>query len=210
MTTHRKELRNELRSESGSAYLLAIMVILILTMVGLAVSLTTQSEMRIGENERLQRRSFYSADAGINIQTAKALVAGDQNCFNLDLVEESQDPNLHIRNRIQTSHFAPVSTGWCNLCQVNQDSPFQKVNHVVTSVATRVAWEGDPDNPPQKPAPMAEERLTVMVSLQPFNADTQTAVNAITPGTGSGFDWQTSWEVSGSSANNLCGILEGF
>ena len=48
-----------LRRQQGSVYILALLVLLILTIVGLAVSLVTQSEMQIGVNERLGHQAFH-------------------------------------------------------------------------------------------------------------------------------------------------------
>ncbi len=199
------DYRRNLREESGSAYLLAIMVLLILTMVGLSVALTTQSEARIGENERLVRRSFYTADAGLSIQTARALASAGNRCLNLDFVEPSTNPDLQIRNRLMMSGFKPVQKGWCNFCQVNLGSDFEKINHAVSAVATRVSWKGVANNPPPKPKPLAEERLSVMVSFQPWTA---TMSDQVDENTGGGP--QGGLFVSGSSAENLCGPLEGF
>jgi len=176
MTRDRRDTRNE----SGSVYLLAILVILILTIVGLAVALTTQTEAQIGENELLSRRTFYSANAGVSISTAKALVVPDLRSMELDLAVPTTTPNLNIRNRLQMSAFTPVQDGPCNLCQVNQDSPFFKINHAVGATSTRIAWQGDPDNPPDQPVPLAQEQLSVMVSFQPWRMETLTAVNALT------------------------------
>ncbi len=180
MRTHRRELR----SESGSVYLLAILVLLILTIVGLAATLSTQTEAQIGENDRVLRRSFYSANAGIAISTAKALVVPDLRSMRLDLTEESEDPALHIRNRLEMTPFTPVQDGPCNLCQVNQDSPFFKINHAVAATSTRIGWIGDPDDPPDQPIPLAQERLSVMVAFQPWRMETLTAVDALTDNSG--------------------------
>jgi hypothetical protein len=172
--------RRELRNERGSVYLLAILVMLMLTIVGLAMTLTTQSEEQIGENERTLRRSFYSANAGIAISTAKALVVPDLRSIQLDLAEETDTPNLNIRNRVQMSPFTPVQDGPCNLCQINQDSPFFKINHAVSATSTRIGWTGDPDDPPDQPVPLAQKRLSVMVAFQPWRMETLTAVDALT------------------------------
>jgi len=173
-------VRRQLRSEDGSVYLLAILVLLVLTIVGLALALTTQSEMQIGANEETSRRTFYSANAGISISTAKALVVPDLRSMELDLVVPSNDPDLQLRNRLEMSPFTPIQDGPCNLCQVNQDSPFFKINHAVAASSTRIGWQGDPDNPPDQPVPLAQERLSVMVAFQPWRMETLTAVNALT------------------------------
>jgi len=174
--------RRQIRSEDGSVYLLAILVLLVLTIVGLALAITTQSEMQIGANEESSRRTFYSANAGISISTAKALVVPDLRSMEIDLVVPAGDeiPDLQIRNRLQMSPFTPIQDGPCNLCQVNQDSPFFKINHAVAATSTRIGWQGDPDDPPDQPVPLAQERLSVMVAFQPWRMETLTAVNALT------------------------------
>ena len=62
---------HHLRREQGSVYILALLVLLILTVVGLSLSLVTQSEMQIGVNERLSHQAFHMSTAGIDIATAK-------------------------------------------------------------------------------------------------------------------------------------------
>ena len=61
-------------AERGSAYLVALLVLVLLTIIGLSLSLITQTEMQIGANERLIERSFYVADSGISLATARTLV----------------------------------------------------------------------------------------------------------------------------------------
>ncbi len=164
--------------QRGSVYVLSLLVLLILTIVGLALSLVTQSEMQIGVNERLTQQAFYSAASGIDIATAKALVMPDLRSFELDLVEPSNLPNLNIRHRLEVSPFVPILNAPCNLCQINADAPFSKINHAVASTGTRIAWMGLPGNPPDEPTPLAQQRLSLMVSFQPWRMDITTGVDA--------------------------------
>ena len=60
--------RRPIHTEDGSVYLLSILVLLILTIVGLALAITTQSEMQIGANEEMARRTFYSANGGPSLR----------------------------------------------------------------------------------------------------------------------------------------------
>lgn len=53
------------RPERGSAMALAILVILVLTIVGLAVAYFTQTEDRISGNARLVKVALYAADTGL-------------------------------------------------------------------------------------------------------------------------------------------------
>jgi Tfp pilus assembly protein PilX len=51
--------------ERGAALVLAILVLAILTVVGIALMLITSTESRIAANEWSMNRAFYSSDAGI-------------------------------------------------------------------------------------------------------------------------------------------------
>ena len=173
-------LRNTLsrKRQEGSVFIISLLVLLILTVVGLTLSLVTQSEMQIGVNERLTQSAFYNANSGIDIATAKALVLPDLRSFQIDLVEPSNLGNLNIRTRLEVSPFQPILDAPCNLCQINADASYFKINHAVASRATRIAWMGAPATPPANPTPLAQKRLSVMVSFQPWRMDITTAVDA--------------------------------
>ena len=170
-----KRFRNR---QEGSVFIISLLVLLILTVVGLTLSLVTQSEMQIGVNERLTQSAFYTANSGIDIATAKAIVLPDLRSFQIDLVEPANLGNLNIRNRLEVSPFQPILDAPCNLCQINADASYFKINHAVASRATRIAWMGAPATPPANPTPLAQKRLSVMVSFQPWRMDITTAVDA--------------------------------
>ena len=166
--------------QQGSVYILALLILLILTVVGLSLSLVTQSEMQIGVNERLSHQAFHMSTGGIDIGTAKALVLPDLRSFQLDLVEPSNVTNLNLRHRLDVSPFLPILSAPCNLCQINEGAEFMKINHAVSSIATRIAWMGDPANPPAVPSPLAQERVSLLISFQPWRMDITSGVDAAT------------------------------
>lgn len=53
------------RGERGAALVIAILVLSILTVVGIALMLVTSTESRIAANEWSVNRAFYASDAGI-------------------------------------------------------------------------------------------------------------------------------------------------
>jgi hypothetical protein len=53
------------RAERGAALVVAILVLAILTVIGIALMMITSTESRIAANEWSINRAFYSADAGI-------------------------------------------------------------------------------------------------------------------------------------------------
>ncbi len=58
-------MRTDRKNERGAALIVAILVLAILTVIGIALMLITSTEARIAANEWSVNRAFYSADAGI-------------------------------------------------------------------------------------------------------------------------------------------------
>lgn len=63
------------RAERGSAYIVALLVLVVLSLLGLSLALITQTEVQIGANELTSHRVFYGADSGINIGLANYMVS---------------------------------------------------------------------------------------------------------------------------------------
>ena len=63
--------RRDARKERGAALVLAILVLAILTVIGIALMLITSTEARIAANEWSANRGFYAADAGIRWGTVQ-------------------------------------------------------------------------------------------------------------------------------------------
>lgn len=61
----KRRLSASRREESGAALVIAILVLAILTVVGIALILVTSTESRIAANEWSVNRAFYASDAGI-------------------------------------------------------------------------------------------------------------------------------------------------
>ena len=53
------------RHERGAALVVAILVLAILTVIGIALMLITSTESRIAANEWSVNRAFYASDAGV-------------------------------------------------------------------------------------------------------------------------------------------------
>jgi PilX N-terminal len=66
------------RRERGAALVVAILVLAILTVIGIALMLITSTEARIAANEWSINRAFYSSDAGIRWAGAEL---GDPRAF---------------------------------------------------------------------------------------------------------------------------------
>lgn len=61
------KIYNITKDEDGFVLILALMVLLILTIVGIAANRTTTTEMLISGNDSHQKKTFYAADGGTEI-----------------------------------------------------------------------------------------------------------------------------------------------
>jgi hypothetical protein len=196
-------LRSSHRRQSGSAYIIALLVLVILTFMGMALAFTTQAEVQIGANERLANRVFYSAESGTAVALAFALVSSDYRGRVLRMADfvgasiATDDPDYPrselaaatrtgflVGTEISVSPFEPILSGPCNLCQINQGDKYLRVNHQVTSTAIRrgaVASSDDPiAGPPAGEVDPNPDRTTacsavsVQVAVQPMDEGVQT------------------------------------
>lgn len=52
-------------NEEGSVLIIAMMILVLLTLIGMSISNTSKIEIEIAGNERFHKRTFYAAEAGI-------------------------------------------------------------------------------------------------------------------------------------------------
>ena len=160
--------------EEGSAYIITLMVMFALTVIGLGLSLVSQTELLVGSQERSIQRNFYAADSGLNAALAAVLADGDyreQTLSFVDTVQVQGTDALDVNDRTEPTPFVPILDAPCNLCQINQDSDFFEINHAVTARATRTssavgAGGGAND------IPLARKDVTVMLEMQPWGKTT--------------------------------------
>lgn len=152
------------RPERGSAYLVTLLALIVLTIIGLSLSTITQTEMRIGANERTLQRVFYAADSGISSATARAIISFSYAPRTYELKDNDTPPALNLRQVVEVSPFVPLLSSPCNLCEINRAGQYgaqnyYRVNHGVTVTATRRGL-GD--------VVLAQKGLSAMVDLQPW------------------------------------------
>jgi hypothetical protein len=75
----RKPIASRLRDEQGVALIIALLSMLLLTALGMALSLTTTTERRISSNYRDGVETMYAADAGIERVMQDVLTVPDWN-----------------------------------------------------------------------------------------------------------------------------------
>ncbi len=167
------------RPRRGSVYIITQVVLLVLTVLGLSIALITQGEMQIGVNERLNETMFYAAGSGIELSTAKALAIPDLQAMRLDQVVPRVLPGLNVRNRVEVSRFRPILESPCDLCQINEGLAYAKLHHQVSATATRIGWRGAAKPVPADVTPLAQKRLEVTISFQPWALNPQAMIYGI-------------------------------
>ena len=74
-----KSFNRLLRNEDGSAIILALMILVLLTVIGIAGSNSTRTEMKIASNDKLNKITFYAAEAARAYVRAKVDLYGPDN-----------------------------------------------------------------------------------------------------------------------------------
>lgn len=165
------------RREHGSAYVAALLVLLILTVMGLALATVTNLEMNIGTAERAVTRTFYNASTGINYALARALTKRDYDGILMSLYSEHRtlpggDAESSRGARVDVSHLIPIGRSICNLCCMNIGDGgcnLYRVNHAVTSTGSELTWSGvQADFDADEARTRAQRTLTIMLEMQPI------------------------------------------
>ncbi|MEM9290197.1 MAG: pilus assembly PilX N-terminal domain-containing protein [Acidobacteriota bacterium] len=146
-------------SQAGSAYVIVIFVLLLLTIFGLSLVYVTQTERQIGDNVRTETKNFFAADAGIDASVAMLLTRNQYEGFTVDLLTSPNDQSV-ARYDVETNRITPVLSQPCALCDVSttsMDPPPMKVNHDTEVRAIKRLGN----------LQLAQKRIGVQVELQP-------------------------------------------
>jgi hypothetical protein len=158
--------------EAGSVYLLALVVLSLLTVIGLSLSLTTQTELQIGATEGSLTRVLYAADSGVEVALARGLASADHSAIVFRLTDDG-DPltgsEYEFLSEVETSPFVPILDTACNLCEINDagtysENAFRRINHAVVSRAQRF---GTMDGGTTRNL-LAQKQIAGMIEVQPW------------------------------------------
>jgi Tfp pilus assembly protein PilX len=160
--------------ERGSAYIITLLALVVLTILGLGLSLITQTEMQVGATEVTQQRLLYSADSGISKATARAVTkfqcdptdADQFEIFDQDLTSSTLFTGL--RQQVAISVVLPVVNAPCALCQINNaagseqygEQNYSNMSYAVSSEATRIR-AGSTDA-------LGQREIGSMIAVQPW------------------------------------------
>ena len=157
--------QDDARREAGSAYLIVLLVLVVLTILGLSLVLITNSEMEIGANERSIQRAFYEADSGVAVGAARLLVANEHRGTTMDLDEPGAI--LNFKTRLELAPVVPLADAPCNLCEINNagtynERAYRRINNIITSKATRLTSTD--------PTPLSQKVVSSVLEVQPWRS----------------------------------------
>jgi len=163
------------RRQEGSAYLVALLLLVVLTLMGLSLALVTNTENQIGVNERVLERVFYTTDAGLGIGAARVLVSSDyyydvdNNVNNSYILNETPGANTSplVRSTVSVGPLVPLQVAPCNLCEINnsgsyRDASFQRGNILLPAQGSRETLANT----------TAQRRIGATMDVQPWRVPT--------------------------------------
>lgn len=194
--------------EQGSAYIVTLLALLVLTLGGLSVALVTQSEMQIGMNEKGNTRSFYAAESGLNLTIAYMLTVGGR-CFpqqDGEQLEDGWELALDVENvegdpanpqrfadRVSVAPALILFRGCCNWCpcQEGTKSDIHRYNYGLIAEAERITFDSanipPDDEVPGREIPdrdygvLVRKSVGTILDIQPFGSSGFDSCLAIDP-----------------------------
>ncbi len=162
-------MRTDVR-QRGSALLLVILVMLLLTSLALSLTFITELEMQLGGTERVITNNAYAAESGIHAALGAIMVTHDWAGEKFALVEGRSGAERLIGHRVITSRVQGVGPPQAPpLTIANEgEEQYHSFSVVLTSVAQRVSW------PDADPAPIYEDGdpREAEVTIQAQNSQT--------------------------------------
>jgi len=167
----------QIKQEAGSAYLVTLLLLIVMTLLGLSLALVTGTESQIGANERVLERVFYAADAGVGVGAARILAGSDYNYDVQDDVNNSyimndtpNAPTLLVRSSVSVGPMVPLQTAPCNLCEINnsgsyRSNSYERVNILIPARGTRDTLA----------EAVARRRVAATLDIQPWQSPTRAA-----------------------------------
>jgi len=152
------------RGERGSAYLVVLLALVVLTIIGLSLVMVTQTEMQLGSNERTINRTFYAAESGMKFALAR--FGATQQVMPFTYIQnESSLGSQRIADLVQVSVFAPIAkTNAAYSSRNEDDSHYFDIENYVTATARRVGWQGA-GMPPANAKVLSQAQLGEMVRI---------------------------------------------
>jgi hypothetical protein len=159
------------RGQQGSAYIIALLALVVLSIIGLGLALITQTEMQVGANDVTMQRVIYAADSGVSRATAQTVSKFDcrpASGSDFELWDLDSSSLVDLREQGEISAVLPVADPPCPLCMINNAGGsgeygaqiYFDVHHALTADAQRLQGNN--------PEPTARKAVSAFLSLQPW------------------------------------------
>ncbi len=142
----------KIRQRRASAFIMAMIALAVLTVVGLALSMITETESLLGETEKIINEQFFAAEAGTTVQMATLLATNGVEGINIVVPSRSlsrSKADLTVGYDVVGSGLAVVDTDEMAYTKVNEgrgDKLFAFYYHMKT-LARRTAWNKSEEVP---------------------------------------------------------------
>ncbi len=153
-------------SEAGSAFVVTLMVLFVMTTLGLSLVLFSQTELILSSNERTQERIFYAAESGLAIGTARLLYQGRHDPIAITIPERPEATGNRGRydDEVRVTRVAVTNSAPCDYCMSENGGPkFRVITHALASRATRFSFDATDTR-----MPTARSTVSSMIELQPW------------------------------------------
>jgi|SRR5579863_4756540 len=160
------------RGEQGSAYIVALLVLVVLTVIGIALTLVTQTEMQIGANEASQNRAFYAADSWNSLVEPSIQLSIDTNIhFQLNNAQyknaSNQAASATFADSVTVTPFQTMSSQNCNICDIAPSgSGYKAMTMLINSSSNHNGFATV--SGVQQQVSFTEKTVSAFLVLQPF------------------------------------------
>lgn len=171
--------RTERIDERGSATVIALLVLFLLSLLGLALALVTSTESMIAANDRLSAQSFYAADSGLDLAAVRVILADDTSPLLVQV--NGVIPDRATRTEFLLESVSPLVDMPCNLCSMSLGSGYETGDYgrrvfSLESEGRRASVNNDLDarlfidiEDPEANAFAARRQVTAFLDIQPLH-----------------------------------------
>ncbi|MCZ7651896.1 MAG: hypothetical protein M5U13_12350 [Thermoanaerobaculia bacterium] len=156
------------RRERGSAYIVALLVLVLLTIFGMSLALVTQTESQIGAAEKVATRTLFAADSGFGLAVARKQVTSAEGATTYDIHTRAVGSSLAVTERVALTPIVQVNLALCTLCSLNetqvQGNQYRRTNHVLNATGEIRGVQGT------EIGVSSSKLLSLMLEFQPVQA----------------------------------------
>ncbi len=172
--------RNRISStQGGSAYIIVLLVLLLLTIFGLSLVVITHTERQIGSNEREATRNFFVAESGIAVAVAwlqegstdpHSLVVRSRTAGGTAATAKALAGSQTVfRDTVQTTQLVVAGSQFSNLGDVssNAGKELRRSNFRFETNARRVSTSSSGVLAGRE-IQLGQKRIELMIEMDPF------------------------------------------